>query len=291
MTQQYYQNDPQWKNNLLGFHPTATIGTYGCLLTCMTMVANHFGGNYTPVTYNEVMKQNGGFNPGQQWIKTFTISKILPAVKYQKGVECPDSPAPLADIDTGLANGSLVVINVDRDSDDTVFEAMDGHWVVVHKKEGDNYLIWDPSKQDGAANTLTGRYGFGFKKAEEIIKQVIWFGTGDWQTPAPTKTAPVAPSTKAAPVIASPPSASPRPMPTIPPKTTTVKVTATQISLRSQPQVASDNLIEYINQNAILEIIETGNPAQKIGVQNQWLQVRAPSGKTGYVAAWYVAKN
>lgn len=56
-------------------------------------------------------------------------------------------------------------------------------------------------------------------------------------------------------------------------------------------QQLSERMIEYIAQNAILEIVETGNAEQKIGVQNQWLQVRAPSGNTGYVAAWHVAKN
>jgi len=36
--------------------------------------------------------------------------------------------------------------------------------------------------------------------------------------------------------------------------------------------------------------ILSGNAAQKIGVQNQWLHVKTPDGTKGYLAAWFVAK-
>jgi hypothetical protein len=38
-------------------------------------------------------------------------------------------------------------------------------------------------------------------------------------------------------------------------------------------------------------VIETGTPEKKIGVQNQWLQVKDIQGKDGYVAAWFVKKG
>ncbi len=281
MAVQYFQNDTRWEKKPLGLNPNATIRDFGCLLTSMTMVANNFGGNYTPESYNEAMKQNGGFSPGQQWIKTFAITKVLPNVKYQKSVECPDSPAPLADIDAGLAAGSLVVVNVDRDAKDTTFSPADGHWVVIHKKQGSDYLIWDPYKSEGASETLIGRYGFGFKNAAQIIKQAIWFGTGDFPaqgTPS-TPTQPATPKPPTTPTTPNTPPAGGK---------LTVRTTGDQVSLRSQPVVSTNTLIRSMPKGTVLEVTEGGNAAAKIGAQNEWLKVKANDGKEGYVAAWFV---
>lgn len=279
MAVQYFQNDARWASKSLGLNPSATIRDFGCLLTSMTMVANHFGGNYTPESYNEVMKQNGGFAPGQQWIKTFAITKVLPSVKYQKSVECPDNPAPLADIDAGLAAGSLVIVNVDRDSKDTTFSPADGHWVVIHKKQGNDYLIWDPYQAEGVPNTLVGRYGFGFKTPAQIIKQAIWFGTSDFPAQPTTPTAPAKPAT---PTTPTQPASTPA-QPTTGPKA--VQPTVDQLALRREPVSNQTNIIKLLAKNAVLAVVEGGN---KVGQQNQWLKVRDGAGDEGHVAAWYV---
>ena len=284
MTTPYFQNDPRWEKKALGLNPSATIRDFGCLLTSMTMVANHFGGNYTPDSYNELMKANGGFSPGQQWLKTFAITKLLPNVKYQKSVECPDKPAPLAEIDAGLAAGSLVIVNVDRDAKDTVFSPADGHWVVIHKKQGnDDYLIWDPYKSDGASNTLVGRYGFGYKTAAQIIKQAIWFGVGDFPPPTAAPPAPPAPP---------PPPSAPEPKPDkagkmapAPSLPTAVQPTVDQLALRHQPVSNPTNIAKLLSSNTVLAVLEG---ADKVGQQHQWVKVRDGQGVEGYVAAWFV---
>jgi hypothetical protein len=79
---QLYQNDPRWENSIMGFGKTETIGKLGCLLTSLTMVGNHFGGNETVTSFNEKMKQNSGFQGA--WVKAFKISAVFPTVKYQK---------------------------------------------------------------------------------------------------------------------------------------------------------------------------------------------------------------
>ncbi len=281
MAVQYFQNDSRWEKKPLGFNPNATIRDFGCLLTSMTMVANHFGGDYTPESYNEVMKQNDGYSPGQQWIKTFAITKVLPSVKYQKGVECPNTPAPMADIDAGLAAGSLVIVNVDRDAKDTTFSPADGHWVVIHKKQGSDYLIWDPFQSAGAAETLIGRYGFGFKNASQIIKQAIWFGTNDFpaQPSAPTAPAkPAPPSTPTQPASTSTPS---QPASNV----QAVQPTVDQLALRREPVSNPANIVKLLAKNAVLRVLAGG---EKLGQQNQWLKVRDAAGDEGHVAAWYV---
>ena len=62
--QPFSQRDPRWKDNLLGTDNSSTIGSYGCLLTCLTMVADAFGASETPATLNNKMKAAGGF-PGR----------------------------------------------------------------------------------------------------------------------------------------------------------------------------------------------------------------------------------
>jgi hypothetical protein len=54
--------------------------------------------------------------------------------------------------------------------------------------------------------------------------------------------------------------------------------------------VVNNNLITFLAKGSELQVVETGDAAAKIGVQNQWLQIRTSDGKTGYVAAWYVVK-
>ena len=109
---QLYQNDPRWKDTILGHGAAETIGMYGCLLTSLAMVANHFGGDETVASFNEKMKQNNGFQ--DQWIRPAMISAVYPNVRYQKRAQCANQAAPLDKIDAALQAGSLVVIMVDR---------------------------------------------------------------------------------------------------------------------------------------------------------------------------------
>jgi hypothetical protein len=48
-------------------------------------------------------------------------------------------------------------------------------------------------------------------------------------------------------------------------------------------------LIEYLPIGTELTIIEPGGE-QKIGANNQWLNVRGKLGTEGYIAAWFVAR-
>jgi hypothetical protein len=62
------------------------------------------------------------------------------------------------------------------------------------------------------------------------------------------------------------------------------------INLRSQPTTAS-SVIKVLKVNAALIVLEDATKAAaKIGVQNQWLNVKDAAGATGYVAAWFVEK-
>ena len=68
-----------------------------------------------------------------------------------------------------------------------------------------------------------------------------------------------------------------------------VKTTAQSVSFRSQPTISASSLIRYLGLGEELEIAEPGGES-KIGSNTEWLMVKDASGRTGYVAAWFVAR-
>jgi len=68
-----------------------------------------------------------------------------------------------------------------------------------------------------------------------------------------------------------------------------VRTTIEFVALRKKPVVDPSTLIEYLPIGTELSIIEPGGE-QKIGANNQWLQVRGIQGTEGYIAAWFVAR-
>jgi hypothetical protein len=60
------------------------------------------------------------------------------------------------------------------------------------------------------------------------------------------------------------------------------------LRLRDRPS-EKGNTLEVLMPGTLLTVLESADMAQaKIGVVNQWLNVKLPGGMTGYVAAWYV---
>ena len=109
-TQNFYQNDPRWKDKPLG-NSSNKLGSWGCLLTSITMVLNALGYNETPETVNDKIKAAGGFQDA------FLIPSVLPYVfpnmMYKGFQPYETSPAPLGVIDNALAAGKPVVLQVD----------------------------------------------------------------------------------------------------------------------------------------------------------------------------------
>lgn len=67
-----------------------------------------------------------------------------------------------------------------------------------------------------------------------------------------------------------------------------VRTTAEGVALRSRPQVSPETLIRFMPLGTRLTLTEPGAEA-RIGASDQWLAVRDEAGRTGYVAAWFVA--
>ena len=62
-----------------------------------------------------------------------------------------------------------------------------------------------------------------------------------------------------------------------------------EVAFRSQPVIADSTLIRRVPPTEKLISLEsTDQTIKKVGVTGQWLNVQDPTGKQGYVAAWYV---
>jgi hypothetical protein len=88
-------------------------------------------------------------------------------------------------------------------------------------------------------------------------------------------------ATAQAQVAAAPPAAPNAPL--------TVRTTIDFVALRRKPVVDPSTLVEFLPLGTELSIIEPGGE-QKIGANNQWLNVRGKHGTEGYIAAWFVAR-
>ena len=279
MDKPLYQNDPRWKDQKIGLQSSLTIEQVGCMLTSLAMTINHFGANETPASLNNKMKATGGF--AGAWIKGAQVPQQFPQcdIERQMHVECKGTPAPVDLIDQGLEEGSLIMVRVDWTPDANI----DSHWVVIYGKKDDDYKIWDPWKKDGAPNTLKERYSFGKKEPADIILEAIWHGHGKFpkSTDKPATTSGKTERTVADAQKAPAPAASGRTM--------AVQPTTAQLTMRSQPAVAANNVIKSLTAVDVVTVLDSYEEGQaKIGKQGQWLHVKDSTGATGYIAAWYV---
>jgi len=267
--QKYSQQDPQWKTAKLGFDKESTIGNFGCLLTCISMVASGYGLDVTPATLNERLKAAGGFQGA--FLMPYVVSNVLKGMTYKTYIDCKNQPAPLAEINSWLAMGKAVIIEVDWSPQ----AGVQTHYMVTYARKGDDYLIYDPypfPPSDKEMTLKTSKYAQVAKTDDpaRIITGVMFFD---------------GPSGAA--------------LPPAPPKLDTgiqasfpVYAIADGLAIRSQPLVSEATLLERVPMHTALKVLEADSAASvKIGQMNQWLAVKTPSGIEGYTAAWFVSKT
>ena len=262
-TDALYQNDPKWKNEKLGNQSQETIGSWGCLMTSMTMVANGYGFDETPESINAKMKVAGGFQGAL--IIPAVLPNVCPGLVYKGYLPCEDSPAPIGQIDAAIAAGKPVIAQVDWSPK----AGLQTHWIVLYDKAGNDYYMKDPYRYSGDSPDkkmkVLDRYTHGGKDISKAITGVIWF---EGSTPP-----------------------KPKPKVAVPSDSFTVYASVDGLAFRSDPSVAAA-LIRRIPLNAKLETLDAKAEAEaKLGVNGQWIQVQDSTGDQGYTAAWYVSKT
>lgn len=266
-TKNLYQNDPKWKNVPLGNQDKETIGTWGCLLTSMTMVL--VGAGYedeTPESVNSKMKANGGFQ-GALVIPSL-LPILFPNVIFSGFEPCESQPAPLDRIDAALAAGKPVIVQVDWNPD----AGIQTHWIVLKERKGDDYVMYDPYKYGGDSPEkellVTQRYKYQGKDIASAISGVVWY--------------------EIAGAVAKPPK---KEKVSIPAEKFTIFVGEDDLALRADPSVGGYLYKRMMFETPLICLEPKEDVLAKIGQQGQWVHVQDPDGEQGYTAAWYVTKT
>lgn len=164
----YSQNDPQWRNLILGSR--GTIGEYGCLVADAAMVCTYFGHEETPETLNEKLRRNNGYQNGNLFVWG-AITALYPDIAYQGQVQTPDplTASQMDAIRSALDNKFPVFLQIDTIPSTS---GLDEHWVLAVGYDGDDFIVQDP--WDGAEKRITS---WGVPPQELIYAYAYYAGT------------------------------------------------------------------------------------------------------------------
>ncbi|HID52151.1 MAG TPA: hypothetical protein EYP41_08955 [Anaerolineae bacterium] len=180
--QPYSQNDPRWKNNILGTGPR-TMSEFGCLVSSFAMMLSAYGENITPWELDQKLLQmppGQGFDGSNVFFAApaFLIGHIKFHGNWKPRPETGATfaqfdPNLIARIDQELQNGQAVLVQVDRNPTNPYNISVEQHWVYVLGRQGEDYLILDPI--DGRPVSLLSKYGAQTRaqSSEEALKQAI----------------------------------------------------------------------------------------------------------------------
>lgn len=114
----FSQNDPRWKNTLLGFSSWEKLGPYGCFVTAMANVAQAQGSDVTPVDINNLLKSRGGFTRdsyaqiADTWYEA--LSTLGLHTQFVERKEWPGTVvAPISYFDVRSSTNTEIIIKLD----------------------------------------------------------------------------------------------------------------------------------------------------------------------------------
>lgn len=156
----FNQLDPQWKDKKFG--TSATIGQYGCLVSCVAMICQYYGKVETPATLVDKVKFSGNL-----WIWK-ELERVYPDITYQGLINTPD---PLTKQQMDFIRGKIdegypVLLQIDSIP---TTSKLDEHWVLAIDYNGDDFIIANP--WGGIVQPITS-YG---EKPQKIIYAYSWY--------------------------------------------------------------------------------------------------------------------
>lgn len=144
------QNDPLWKLKRIN-GTTSTIGSYGCLISCICYILQKAGYNVNP---DQLAVQKELFD-GDMWVGWDKLHDLYPNLSYIWGEKCISTPAPIDKIISEVRDGYYPIIMLDYAPKVTGLQT---HYLVVTDADSNgNLKVGDPI--DGADVWLDTRYG------------------------------------------------------------------------------------------------------------------------------------
>jgi len=132
----YNQRDALWGNMGLG-GSAYSVANYGCLVTSVSMLASHYGKNIKP---SDIAANPSAFVPGTGYLyHSFWVN----------GISVSINAVPKSVLDSELSAGRPVIAGLYSGPD---------HFIVILRKEGDDYIMNDPFLENGSNRKLTEKY-------------------------------------------------------------------------------------------------------------------------------------
>ncbi len=150
-----------WSREPLGTDPVDTIGSSGCALTAVTMVASAFGQQTTPLTLNRWLRAHGGYIQNDLLLWRQATASTGGSVRW-RWLHVPGIAAQLRTDDQNIEDlppASLAKAELDAGHLVVAEVRLQGgmHFVVLTGHSGDTFNINDPWYGD--RTTLQARYG------------------------------------------------------------------------------------------------------------------------------------
>lgn len=143
----YNQRDSQWGNKLIG-SSDVTMSSVGCLVTSAAMVASHYGKNITPL---DIASSTSPFEYDTADMR-FNWEGSVGGAKVSRSAQGCSGNSCLSIIDSELSANRPVIVRISAGN------VVGTHFIVIHKKDGDNYLMKDPYESDGNNISFTSKH-------------------------------------------------------------------------------------------------------------------------------------
>lgn len=151
------QRDTRWASQRLGTVNGITIGSHGCVITSMSMMANYYNHPILPNQLNDFLTSNRLYYDGDLFVNG-SITKLFSDIKFDKVVFCDTTPAPVGEIKKYLDAGKPVVV--------ALINQGIRHYILVVGYEGERIFVNDPWQGDQVA--INDRWGDPVRKILQI---------------------------------------------------------------------------------------------------------------------------
>lgn len=150
----YSQRDPAWASQRLGTVAGATIGQYGCILTCQAMKAGYYGHEIKPNALDDIFTQRGIYQSGD----------LLPDVGVHQvfdDIQLIDTKVYSGPADMNylkqLSLDPTITVTIEVDFDHDPNDGIQTHFVELDSYDGTTLIIYDPWY--GTTDNFTTHYG------------------------------------------------------------------------------------------------------------------------------------
>lgn len=155
----YNQRDSQWGSVIInnsygcgkdsnGKDLPCTIASVGCLVTSAAMIATHYGKSITP---RDIAQSSAPFDYDTADMR-FSWSDAVNGTKVSRTSYGCNGSGCLSIIDSELLANRPVIVRINAAN------FVGTHFIVITKKDGDNYIMKDPYESDGNNISFTSKH-------------------------------------------------------------------------------------------------------------------------------------